>query len=555
MFAKDFGITVEQLLAQGGLTRARLLAGKGGLSRVVTSVGRANPNDLSSAAASGTFFLVDGPAHMDESEMIFKALHNLSEASTAGLGLQGSIAPLSRELLALADDLRLPIVNMGDETTVSVVENQVLTTVLENQAQLLNKIQDLNRALTSTMLHGGNLQEICKILYQRFGNSVAISSDHLSSYVLNTTEEKRSDICAVLEEEKRRSFLGQQIIPNELVREADMLGNRKYTRIIIPIFSDSMLLGRIYMWEDVNAVSGVEISVLESVTSLIALDMMKKMSILNIENSNRGGFLRELLAGDRKLFQKAQMNAKHYDMNLNSAHQVMVISVKSQKNQQDMGRKSFFQFNTNLISILQQTVPNTIVKTIYANQGHQIIVLMETTPSGGEYREQPLTDFLNDLVQCFDRDGLADTITIGIGREYKNPAELYKSLNEAKRALLYPNNATITFFKDIGVYRILSYEGVQTEAELFCDEVLRPAIAYDQERDGFLICTLKAYFQFGGNLTKIAKFLNVHYNTVSNRLQKLQELLALRLDDADLALDIQIALKIYEMKKDDISGR
>ena len=62
--------------------------------------------------------------------------------------------------------------------------------------------------------------------------------------------------------------------------------------------------------------------------------------------------------------------------------------------------------------------------------------------------------------------------------------------------------------------------------------------------------TLQTYFKCGGNLKKLAEELGVHYNTVAYRIQRIKELAGVSFDNADQLLNLQIALKIYDVQRD-----
>lgn len=548
---RDFGITVESLLAFRPPAQMHLEGGLQGLGRIITSVRVLEHGERVSTAVNGELYLAEAMP-CGRAEQMEDVVEELNAAGAAGLGVKAGSESLPENAVNRANALHFPLFNIPDETDTQDVVNNVLTRVLNSQAQILDKIQDLNRALTSTMLHGGNLQEISKILYQRFGNSVAIVSDFLSSYVLNTTAEKRPVLSELLEEEKRNAFLGKTPPVTEVARVEDCFSGRPCIRIVVPIYSDSVLYGRIYMWQDFRPISGVEQSVLESATSLIALDMMKKVSVLHMENTNRGGFLAGLLSGSHSQFQKAMSSARYFDFNQRAGHRVMVIRLRSQNKEAEA-----YNFNTSIIRMLQQTVRGTVAKIIYANQGSQIIILLETAPYNTETQEHLVESFIASLNEKFARENVQDLLVIGVGREYLDPAELHKSFAEAKRAVtspVEPQNGAI-YFNDIGIYRFLCHESVKSEAECFCDEMLGTILAYDRDKDGRLLETLKTYFECSGNLSRLAEMLDIHYNTASNRLQRIQELAGIRLDNADTALNLQVAIKIYEMSRDEVFNR
>jgi DNA-binding PucR family transcriptional regulator len=77
-------------------------------------------------------------------------------------------------------------------------------------------------------------------------------------------------------------------------------------------------------------------------------------------------------------------------------------------------------------------------------------------------------------------------------------------------------------------------------------DTLQPLLEYDQSHRSELVATLRAYLSAGPNLTRSARLLTVHPNTVVYRLRRIRELsgrdphvmedlqilyLALRLDD------------------------
>ncbi|MPN49055.1 hypothetical protein SDC9_196668 [bioreactor metagenome] len=69
-------------------------------------------------------------------------------------------------------------------------------------------------------------------------------------------------------------------------------------------------------------------------------------------------------------------------------------------------------------------------------------------------------------------------------------------------------------------------------------------ITYDREKQGDLVKTLKSYFEHNGNLTKIADALFLHKNSISYRLQKIEDLTGCRLRDYEHAFQLQLCLKL-----------
>lgn len=67
---------------------------------------------------------------------------------------------------------------------------------------------------------------------------------------------------------------------------------------------------------------------------------------------------------------------------------------------------------------------------------------------------------------------------------------------------------------------------------------------YDRRHRADLVRTLEAYFSCGGSLAATAAVLRTHRNTVLYRLRRIESLSRARLRDPQVALDLQVALRI-----------
>ncbi|MET8824610.1 helix-turn-helix domain-containing protein [Streptomyces sp. NPDC004610] len=101
--------------------------------------------------------------------------------------------------------------------------------------------------------------------------------------------------------------------------------------------------------------------------------------------------------------------------------------------------------------------------------------------------------------------------------------------------------------RDMGFLGLLLSDERDTEG--FVRSVLGPVIDYDSERRTGLIPTLEAYYAMGGSPTYAARMLHVHRNTVERRLERITEMLGPTWQQADRALEIQLALRIRRMRE------
>ncbi|MGH3716102.1 MAG: PucR family transcriptional regulator, partial [Micromonosporaceae bacterium] len=81
----------------------------------------------------------------------------------------------------------------------------------------------------------------------------------------------------------------------------------------------------------------------------------------------------------------------------------------------------------------------------------------------------------------------------------------------------------------------------------FVADAIGPVIEYDQRRGTTLVATLEAYFGAGGSTSRAAEALHVHVNTVTQRLERIGQLIGERWQQPDTALEVQLALRLHRL--------
>ena len=82
----------------------------------------------------------------------------------------------------------------------------------------------------------------------------------------------------------------------------------------------------------------------------------------------------------------------------------------------------------------------------------------------------------------------------------------------------------------------------------YAGSVLEPVLDYDARRGTVLVATLEAYLDSGRSLQQAAVMLNVHRNTVQQRLERVGWLLGTDWQDVDRVLEIHLALRLHRVR-------
>ena len=134
----------------------------------------------------------------------------------------------------------------------------------------------------------------------------------------------------------------------------------------------------------------------------------------------------------------------------------------------------------------------------------------------------------------------------GLGEPATAPGQVHRSAAEARDAarlgLLVLGPGHVARPADLGVYRLLLALRESAALGPFVAQTLAPLLA-DRRNGDTLIQTLDVFFACNGNLSAAARELHLHRNSLLYRLHRARELLGHDLDDPELRLALQLAIK------------
>lgn len=109
---------------------------------------------------------------------------------------------------------------------------------------------------------------------------------------------------------------------------------------------------------------------------------------------------------------------------------------------------------------------------------------------------------------------------------------------------LLGDNRRLISYSDLGFYQLLFEIPTASVMREYTARFLDPIREYDKAHDAHLYETLCMWLDCRCNKVQTAKALFLHRNTLLMRLEKLEKLLGVSLDDADITFQLQAAVKI-----------
>ncbi|WP_129262770.1 helix-turn-helix domain-containing protein [Streptomyces sp. M3] len=141
--------------------------------------------------------------------------------------------------------------------------------------------------------------------------------------------------------------------------------------------------------------------------------------------------------------------------------------------------------------------------------------------------------------------------SIGVSARCDSPGDIPQHYREAQRALEVRRHALerygMTFFDQLGLYRILGPGNDFRELEAFVHEWLGQLIDYDARNNSAMAETLARYFDCGGNYDETAASLSIHRSTLRYRLQRIREISGNDLANVEDRLNLQVATRVWKI--------
>ena len=178
-------------------------------------------------------------------------------------------------------------------------------------------------------------------------------------------------------------------------------------------------------------------------------------------------------------------------------------------------------------------------------RSREIGALVATSNAGGSGLREAGAAFLAEAARRMPMG----VVSIGIGRPAADPLRIHISFGEARRALAIgqwsQGPGHLVMFSDLGVDRLLA-DVPESEIEAYCASVLGPLESYDLTTGTALVRTLDTFLATR-NGALAARQLFVHYNTLKNRLAKIEEIIGPFVDDPDRCLSLSLALRLRRL--------
>ena len=514
---------------------AQLVAGGEGLDRRVTwatrmrarlpAFERVRGGELALLALSQLHRLDETLPHL---------LTSLHKEGVAAIAIAtSSLESLEKETLSLADQLHLPLLLLPLTAPLEEIEREVITFIVSFRGENERKATEISHQLMQLSLQGAGLQGICEHLALTLNKWVIVQ---------DADQELR---CQASPSDSETQTPQASLTDENLLRKG-------LRRITVPIQIRHEEVGYLSIIGKDTDFDYLERLILGQVTPILALEFARERDRNEVESRYSAEALMDVLQGNYQQTDEILTRARLLGYDLLVPQIVAIFEIG--QNEPEYPTSSFqAQWSKRIRDELQRIWPTCWVSF----EARRVLALLPSNESIGidESEIEKVIFTRMDRVQARLQQGKIGNgnlpiFTAGIGRIADDVQQISQSYREAQQALEIGRRlfgeGSIHYFARLGIYRLLFHLYEHEELSDFYQETLAPLLESDSHSSA-LLETLECFFNCNGNLSETARTMHLHRNSLLYRLGRIEELLGRSLEDAELRLSLQIALKIRHM--------
>lgn len=429
-----------------------------------------------------------------------------------------------------------------------VARARALEQVVERQAALLEREDEVHRVLVRVVLAGGSLLELCTAVAGFFGGAA----------VVTTTDGRVLAMAGDDDEVERVRGLdcfdrtGRLLVESEPVGERDEIGSRgDATRAFVKIVAGDSDHGLLGAFSPDAPLTPTDVHMLERAATVAALAITKELAVAAVEGKYRAEFLRDALAG--RAGEPADAVSHAASLGWDLARPVVVVVAETDENDEQTTR------SPDEVRALQERFVRAWVQAVRARDAsvpvagfsQEVVALLPADPDAAPDAVMRTVGEIAKVVRG-DGGGGRRSFSTGVSRPITSMADLPAAYDEALKAVhvgrQMHGESALTHFDGLGIYRLLALIPEGEDLRRFVQESLGELATDDAPENEDLRRTLTVLIDTNINVAETARQLFFHYNTLRYRIAKLERMLGPFTTDPQLRLTLALALRIHQMR-------
>jgi len=396
------------------------------------------------------------------------------------------------------------------ETSAALEELNTASTLLREHTEGIERASDAHDRFTQLVLRGGNVKNVAAAVSEVLGGDLWVldTEGRTLATTAGSSEDLSIDVPAIADAARA---VGRTV--------------RRDHWWAVCVTAGPEPLGTLLLHSE-HKLNEWDQRTFERAALVTALLLLLRRSVAETESRVKGELLDDLLDGPLRDIDNLRERARRIGADLDARHTVVVARSASGDRLRMVAAASFLAGQLRGLSTERQGT----------------VVLLVPLDDPGEAARKVCAELTR---------ALSTPVTAGASATIERPEQVPAALREARRCLealeALGGEGKGASTAELGFLGLLL--GDRLDVMPFVRRTIGPVLDYDEEHGTDLVDTLEAYFSNDRNLARTCEALQVHVNTVTQRLERITKLLDDGWQQHDRCLEVNIAQRLHRISR------
>lgn len=509
------------------LREAEVVAGEENLQREITWVHMVDHPDIVNWVKPGELLLTTGYNWPNDAETSRRLVRDLSQVGLAGvvLAVPHFRDHFPEEAIDEARSVGFPLLELPWAVQFSEVTHEILAKIINFQAQIIERSEQLHRALTNAAVTASSLSDIAITLRKLVGREVSFTN--VSGELLGTSapEPEAQALEAQFVASLSESPVNSSDSPRP-TRVSFKLAGRAVYRLRLSVRLHDSLVAVIWLDLEGAEVDELDARAMEHASVVAALHLMHQQQLAQQEDRLGYALVAGLLDGEFTATPSALERARVCGWSQTNQYRICLVLLDEPIPLTTEGlnrRERWVEALKHQLRVTEQ--PELLA--IWLNQ-IKVILPAEASP---EALWESVTDQRAAIAVSRVHSGIE-----GMATGSKDVDALLPTLRPGR----------LHRFDEILFPRALL--GDANARDMLIERLVTPLVS--RPRGESLLETLCTLADEGFQLVNAARSLGIHISTMRYRLERIEEILKVTLEDPKIRFQVQVAMALYRLRED-----
>jgi len=451
-------------------------------------------------------------------------------------------------LIKYGTKYKISIVYIKSKKNILETTNIILMLINQNYLYELNNTREIYNRFSYLSLKELGLDAIISYFKESIGNDVAVFD--IDNKCIASTDKFFDKYFEIKTTAVRKNLYNLYYL-TQTIKICNNNLEEEITQIFFPITIHNNVKAYLCVFEIERKLKEIDYFILEVAATATLIEMKKRIAMKTAEERFVNGLIYDLthnkIDDDGMLLERSKL----IGLNTEEKHMVILLEIDNPSNTKVKNPSLKYEYtNDKIFALVSRKIYHKNHYSIIGQLSNTIITLWPLGEDNIQVNLNSIKEIFSNIQAEIIREFKEISIIIGIGKPADNLKTIYKSYREAKDAIilgstLYSKNAIIGF-KDLGILRLISKVEDRNSLIEIIPEQLIELKKHDEKYNAQLLETLSVYLECNGNASKAAQHLYIHYKTILYRLEKINKICNIDLENYYDRLEVEIGLKLLK---------